>query len=68
MGKIIREAKIDRKRERVRLRWQFRERDIQCMGSFRHVPETEVGRLAIGRNCFCCVVKDARSYRDKQLG
>ena len=27
---------------------------------------TEVGRLAIGRNCFCSVVKDATSYGDKQ--
>ena len=28
---------------------------------------TEVGRLVIDRNCFCCAVEDATSYGDKQL-
>lgn len=59
---LLSEGKKDGKRERGRLRRQW-ERDVR---DILDVSVTEVGRLAIDRNCFRRVVEDATSYRDKQ--
>lgn len=60
---LLLEGKIDGKRKRGRPRRQWEIRDTQDIFD---MFVTEVGRLAIGRNCFCSVVKDATSYGDKQ--
>ena len=52
---LLLEGKIDGKRERGRLRRQW-ERDVQDIFD---MSVTEVGRLAIDRNCLHGVVKDA---------
>ena len=59
LGKIILEGKINGKRERGRPRRQW-ERDIE--DAFNR-PITEVGRLALDREHFQSVVKDAMSSR-----
>ena len=60
---LLSEGKKDGKRERGRLR-RLWERDVR---DILDVSVTEIGRLAIDRNCFRGVVEDATSYRDKQL-
>ena len=55
--------KIDGNKERGRPRRPWG-RDIQDVFD---MSLTEVGRLAIDRDSFCCAVKDATFYGDKQL-